>query len=71
LSINVVISLAATPGHHNTAWLTEVARVLRPGGEFWLQEPLMSRDVAPEEKSVSVCPSLDMHWMFSPILFAL
>ncbi|CAK9201720.1 unnamed protein product [Sphagnum troendelagicum] len=43
LSINVVISLAATPGHHNTAWLTEVARVLRPGGEFWLQEPLMSR----------------------------
>jgi hypothetical protein len=32
---------------------------------------LMSRDVAPEEKSVSVRPSLVMHWMLSPILFAL
>lgn len=52
--MDVVISLVETPGYHNSRWLLEVSRVLKPGGWFWVQEPLTCRTVAPEELKVSL-----------------
>lgn len=46
-SVDVVMSLMGTPGFHDFGYLQEVARVLKQGGEFVVQEPAAS-----EEKKV-------------------
>jgi hypothetical protein len=51
-SVDVVISLTGTPGFHNWAWLLEVSRVLKTGGDFRIQEPLVSRKPNDEERKV-------------------
>lgn len=51
-SVDVVISLVETPGHHTSVWLLEVARVLKPGGDFLVQEPLLSKNATLEEQRV-------------------
>jgi len=38
-SVDVVISLVGAPGFHDSDYFQEVARVLKPGGEFVVQEP--------------------------------
>jgi hypothetical protein len=48
-SVDVVISLVGAPGFHDSAYIQEVARVLKPGGEFVVQEPAAS-----EEKKVVI-----------------
>ena len=51
-SVDAVISLAETPGFHNWTWLLEVSRVLKLGGDFRIQEPLVSRKPTHEERKV-------------------
>jgi SAM-dependent methyltransferase len=41
-SVDAVVSLMQAPGRHSAAFLTEVARVLKPGGDLLAQEPLLS-----------------------------
>lgn len=41
-SVDAVISLMQTPGRHSSVLLSEVARVLKPGGDFFVQEPLLA-----------------------------
>jgi len=53
-TVEVVISLAETPGFHNWTWLMEVGRILKNGGNFWIQEPLISRNLVDEEHEVSL-----------------
>lgn len=48
-SVDVVISLVGAPGFHDSDYFQEVARVLKPGGEFVVQEP-----AALEEKKVVI-----------------
>lgn len=40
-SVDAVVSLMQTPGRHSSIFLTEVARVLKPGGDCLVQEPLL------------------------------
>jgi SAM-dependent methyltransferase len=40
-SVDAVVSLMQTPGRHSQVFLSEVARVLKPGGELLVQEPLL------------------------------
>lgn len=47
--MDVVISLVGAPGFHDSDYFQEVARVLKPGGEFVVQEP-----AALEEKKVVI-----------------
>lgn len=51
-SVDAVISLVETPGHHTSSWLLEVARILKPGGDFLIQEPLLNRNATLEEQRV-------------------
>lgn len=51
-SVDVVVSLAETPGRHSFAWLSEVSRTLKPGGILVVQEPLTIRDISAEEAQV-------------------
>lgn len=51
-SVDAVISLVETPGHHTSSWLLEVSRVLKPGGDFLIQEPLLNRNATLEEQRV-------------------
>ncbi|KAG0581764.1 hypothetical protein M758_3G005100 [Ceratodon purpureus] len=41
-SVDAVVSLMQTPGRHSQVFLTEVARVLKPGGDLLVQEPLLA-----------------------------
>lgn len=41
-TVDVVLSLMQTPGRNSPDLLKEVARVLKPGGEFLAQEPLLA-----------------------------
>lgn len=43
-SVDVVLSLAGTPGFHELPYLQEVVRVLKPGGDFVAQEPVASEE---------------------------
>ena len=51
-SVDVLISLVGAPGFHDSTYFEEVARVLKPGGKFVVQEPATL-----EEKKVSSMPS--------------
>ncbi|KAL2613974.1 hypothetical protein R1flu_025666 [Riccia fluitans] len=51
-SIDVVVSLAETPGLHSSSWLQELSRVLRPEGTLIVQEPLATSDLLQEEAKV-------------------
>ena len=41
-AVDAVISLMQAPGRHSSVFLEEVARVLKPGGDFLIQEPLLA-----------------------------
>lgn len=51
-SVDVLISLVQTPGHHTSSWLLEAARVLKPGGDFLIQEPLLNMNATLEVQRV-------------------
>ncbi|CAM6095688.1 unnamed protein product [Calypogeia fissa] len=51
-SVDVLVSVAETPGHHSFAWLTEVSRTLKPGGVLVVQEPLAKREISQEDSQV-------------------
>lgn len=42
-SVDAVIALMQTPGRNSSDFLKEVARVLKPGGDFVVQEPLLAQ----------------------------
>lgn len=48
-SVDMVISVAESPGYHTSGVIGELARVLRPGGTLVLQEPIAKRSAVPEE----------------------
>jgi hypothetical protein len=39
-SLDAVVTVMETPGRHSPVLLSEVFRVLKPGGDFLVQEPL-------------------------------
>jgi SAM-dependent methyltransferase len=41
-SVDAVVALMQTPGRNSSEFLKEVARVLKPGGDFVVQEPLLA-----------------------------
>ncbi|KAJ7540495.1 hypothetical protein O6H91_10G018200 [Diphasiastrum complanatum] len=49
-SVDVVVSLAETPGYHTTAWISELARILKPGGFLLVQEPMHTSPLSHEEE---------------------
>ncbi|KAG0555369.1 hypothetical protein KC19_12G164700 [Ceratodon purpureus] len=39
-SLDAVVTVMQTPGRHSSVLLSEISRVLKPGGDFLIQEPL-------------------------------
>eukprot|EP00270_Netrium_digitus_P000102 TRINITY_DN10124_c0_g1_i1.p1 TRINITY_DN10124_c0_g1~~TRINITY_DN10124_c0_g1_i1.p1 ORF type:complete len:391 (-),score=86.08 TRINITY_DN10124_c0_g1_i1:305-1330(-) len=48
-SVDVILSMAESPGFHSMERLTELVRILKPAGVLLLQEPVAARDAYPQE----------------------
>jgi hypothetical protein len=62
-TVDVVISLMQTPGRHSSDFLKEVAHVLKSGGEFLVQEPLLA-DAQELQVSYELSSILEMQRWF-------
>ena len=51
-SLDAVVSLMQTPGPHSPVLLSELSRVLKPGGDFLVQEPFNAQTKAALERNL-------------------